>query len=136
MRVLLELGYTFFAYDLRTLWKTRLHRISCQDAFPGGYDFIAAHPSTSDSELPGAWSALWTYHEGRPGLTNVYEIDPLRDSRWSEFLRIHHRASVFHTVSWLNALKSAYQYEPVVVTTSPLVNVSKTEWCFAASAVG
>ena len=49
----------------------------------------------------------------------VYELDPLRDHRWQEFLRGHPRASVFHTVGWLEALRCTYAYEPAVLTTSP-----------------
>jgi hypothetical protein len=49
--------------------------------------------------------------------TNVYEIDPLSDSRWEVFVRDHPRASVFHSKSWLKALQKTYGYEPVVATT-------------------
>jgi hypothetical protein len=56
----------------------------------------------------------------------VYEIDPLTDDRWPDLLERHPRASVFHTRSWLKALKLTYNYEPVVYTTAepglPLVN--------------
>jgi Acetyltransferase (GNAT) domain len=48
----------------------------------------------------------------------VYQIDPLRDPRWSEFLQKNPRASVFHTVGWLRALRLTYGYEPVAYTTS------------------
>src|SRR6476660_2949243 len=48
----------------------------------------------------------------------VYQIDPLRDPRWSEFVRSHPRASVFHTVGWLEALRRTYGYEPIALTTS------------------
>lgn len=46
-------------------------------------------------------------------------IDPLADSRWSEFLEVHPRASVFHTTAWLEALRRTHGYEPVVFTSSP-----------------
>jgi len=49
----------------------------------------------------------------------IYEIDPLQDSRWAEFVGRHPRASVFHTPSWLSALQWAYGYEPAVFSTSP-----------------
>ena len=56
----------------------------------------------------------------------VYEIDPLTDDRWPDLLERHSRASVFHTRSWLGALKRTYAYEPVAYTTSapgtPLAN--------------
>ncbi len=57
---------------------------------------------------------------------NVYEIDPLRDSRWDEFIQWYPHSSVFHCPSWLEALSSTYGYDPVVITTSaptePLTN--------------
>lgn len=49
----------------------------------------------------------------------VYQIDPLRDPRWTEFLQANPRASVFHTAGWLQALRLTYRYEPVAYTTSP-----------------
>jgi hypothetical protein len=56
----------------------------------------------------------------------AYEIDPLRDPRWPEYLEHDDRASVFHTPGWLAALQRTYGYEPVVFTTSsseaPLAN--------------
>lgn len=48
----------------------------------------------------------------------IYEFDPLRDPRWPELLEQHPSASVFHTPSWLNALRDTYGYEPVGYTTS------------------
>lgn len=48
----------------------------------------------------------------------VYEIDPLRDPRWKEFVERHPRASVFHSPNWVRALQRAYGYEPFVVSTS------------------
>src|SRR6476660_7250808 len=55
----------------------------------------------------------------QPGSRPCYQLDPLQDPRWAEFVDKHHRASVFHTVAWLQALRSAYGYEPVVFTTAP-----------------
>jgi len=49
----------------------------------------------------------------------VYTIDPLRDSRWSEFISLHESASVFHSQPWLEAVRRTYGYTPVVYTTSP-----------------
>jgi lipid II:glycine glycyltransferase (peptidoglycan interpeptide bridge formation enzyme) len=49
----------------------------------------------------------------------IYQIDPITDVRWSEFVEGHPKASVFHTVGWLEALRRTYGYEPVVFTTSP-----------------
>ena len=47
------------------------------------------------------------------------QIDPVRDSRWEEFLQRYLGSSVFHSSSWLEALRRTYGYEPVVLTTSP-----------------
>jgi hypothetical protein len=48
----------------------------------------------------------------------VYEVDPINDPRWGEFLQTHPMASVFHTTSWLRALSRTYGYEPFVLTTT------------------
>ena len=48
----------------------------------------------------------------------IYEVDPLTDPRWDKLLGTHSRASVFHTVAWLRALRRTYGYEPVAYTTS------------------
>jgi len=50
---------------------------------------------------------------------SVYQCDPIHDPRWAQFIRNHHKSSVFHTVEWLRTLKETYRYEPVVFTTSP-----------------
>jgi CelD/BcsL family acetyltransferase involved in cellulose biosynthesis len=50
---------------------------------------------------------------------SVYELDPLVDSRWEEFLYRQPNASVFHSREWLRALHTAYGYEPVAITDSP-----------------
>jgi Acetyltransferase (GNAT) domain len=49
----------------------------------------------------------------------IYQLDPTKDSRWAELVKRHPRASVFHTVAWLRALRLTYGYEPVAFTTSP-----------------
>lgn len=68
---------------------------------------------------------LSTAGSSRSGV--VREFDPLQDLRWPQFVKTHPNASVFHTVGWLKALKEAYSYEPVGITTSqasePLANV-------------
>jgi hypothetical protein len=48
----------------------------------------------------------------------VYQFDPIKDSRWSDFIALHANASVFHSIGWLDALRRTYAYEPVVFTTS------------------
>jgi CelD/BcsL family acetyltransferase involved in cellulose biosynthesis len=49
----------------------------------------------------------------------VFEVDPLCDPRWPTFVVNHPQSSVFHSTSWLKALRTVYGYEPVVVTTCP-----------------
>ena len=46
----------------------------------------------------------------------MYWIDPLTDPRWTPFVEQHPQASVFHTRSWLEALRRTYGYEPVALT--------------------
>jgi CelD/BcsL family acetyltransferase involved in cellulose biosynthesis len=53
-----------------------------------------------------------------PDAPRVYELDPLADARWSEFVKTHPRASVFHSLSWLRALHWTYGYRPVALTTA------------------
>lgn len=48
----------------------------------------------------------------------VYEIQPLDDPRWGQFIARHPCSSVFHTSGFLKALQTTYGYEPVVFTTS------------------
>ena len=50
---------------------------------------------------------------------SVYQIDPVKDPRWVEFLARHPRASVFDCPEWLEALRRTYRYDPFVLTTSP-----------------
>jgi hypothetical protein len=46
----------------------------------------------------------------------MYWIDPIGDSRWADFVARHSKASVFHTPSWLEALRRTYGYKPVALT--------------------
>lgn len=55
----------------------------------------------------------------KAGDVAIYEINPLSDSRWEGFIRRHPQGSVFHSTSWLRALQTTYNYEPVAVTTCP-----------------
>ena len=48
-----------------------------------------------------------------------FQLDPTRDARWSKFVELHPKASVFHTVGWLQTLQRTYGYEPLAFTTSP-----------------
>jgi hypothetical protein len=49
---------------------------------------------------------------------SVYEINPIRDPRWAEFVENCPTGSVFHMPSWLKALAGTYGYEPVALTTT------------------
>lgn len=51
-------------------------------------------------------------------MSPIYTIDPTNDSRWREFVDRHPDASVFHTVGWLEALRTTYGYQPAAITTS------------------
>jgi hypothetical protein len=51
-------------------------------------------------------------------MIELYQIDPVSDPRWSEFLEKHPCASVFHTPGWLEALRRTYDYEPIAYTSS------------------
>lgn len=48
----------------------------------------------------------------------IFEIDPLIDCRWEEFLTRCPHSSVFHTTAWLTAMQRTYGYQPIVFTTS------------------
>jgi CelD/BcsL family acetyltransferase involved in cellulose biosynthesis len=52
-------------------------------------------------------------------LNLVQSINPLHDPRWARFVQNHPRATVFHSVPWLQALYRTYRYEPIVYTTTP-----------------
>jgi hypothetical protein len=58
-------------------------------------------------------------NRGNSAALRVHEIDPLTDSRWSEFIAQDPRATVFHTAGWLKALQTSYGYRPLVYTASP-----------------
>jgi hypothetical protein len=49
----------------------------------------------------------------------LYQIDPLRDPRWAEFVQVHPRATVFHTPGWLETLRHSYGYDCFGLTTNP-----------------
>jgi hypothetical protein len=51
-------------------------------------------------------------------VTEIYEIDPLQDVRWSQFLETRPMATLFHTKEWLDALQRTYGYRASVLTNS------------------
>lgn len=63
-------------------------------------------------------SSLPTFDVGRASRLCCYQLDPTKDGRWAELVESHPRASVFHTVGWLEALRRTYGYETVAFTTS------------------
>jgi CelD/BcsL family acetyltransferase involved in cellulose biosynthesis len=46
----------------------------------------------------------------------LYEIDPVRESRWTDLVRRCDLSSIFHTAGWLEALRRTYDYQPVAFT--------------------
>jgi hypothetical protein len=58
-------------------------------------------------------------HEMAVPAGNPVVLDPLVDPRWGELVSRHARASVFHTVAWLEVLHRTYGYRPVVYGFSP-----------------
>src|ERR1700729_3594623 len=55
----------------------------------------------------------------RDSRLSCFQLDPTTDARWSRFVELHPKASVFHTVGWLQTLQHTYGYEPLAFTTSP-----------------
>jgi GNAT acetyltransferase-like protein len=55
----------------------------------------------------------------RDSRLSCFQLDPTKDARWSRFVELHPKASVFHTVGWLRTLQHTYGYEPLAFTTSP-----------------
>ena len=59
-------------------------------------------------------------------MISVYEINPLTDHRWEDFLENHPAATVFHSPEWLTALHQTYGYAVSAFTTTapedPLTN--------------
>jgi CelD/BcsL family acetyltransferase involved in cellulose biosynthesis len=45
-------------------------------------------------------------------------IDPLTDSRWTDLVSRHPRATAFHSREWLAALRETYGYEPFAITSA------------------
>jgi len=51
--------------------------------------------------------------------SQVFQMDPLVDPRWSQFAASQSKSSVFHSVEWLRALQKTYGYEPLAYTNTP-----------------
>jgi hypothetical protein len=75
---------------------------------------IESHRVLADAEVIRAGQAT-----PRTRAATVYEIDPLEDHRWAQFLDRHPSASVYHSRAWLEALKRTYGCTPLVYTTTP-----------------
>lgn len=53
-------------------------------------------------------------------MTNsVFSLNPLQDPRWSDLVERNPKASVFHSLGWLQALHRTYNYTPIAYTTNP-----------------
>lgn len=48
-----------------------------------------------------------------------FQLDPIQDPRWAQLVDKHPRASIFHSVAWLQALRGTYGYQPIAFSTSP-----------------
>ncbi len=59
-----------------------------------------------------------------------YQFDPTKDPRWAELVERHTRASIFHTVGWLKALRHTYGYEASAFTTSSPTGNLENGWVF------
>ncbi|HEX4032088.1 MAG TPA: peptidoglycan bridge formation glycyltransferase FemA/FemB family protein [Terracidiphilus sp.] len=49
----------------------------------------------------------------------LYMLDPLAESRWSDLAATHPKASVFHQPGWLKALAKTYRYRATALTSTP-----------------
>jgi len=76
-------------------------------------------PASAERERPGKDGDGSSRHAMPEKVSQIYELDPLSDSRWKLLVATHPKASVFHTCEWLGALRSTYGYRPLVLTTSP-----------------
>ena len=103
-----------------TLPETIEHNVG-DDPGPNGVNCALAVASLAEKAAARTFSI-----KAQSAAANVYELDPLSDSRWEVFVSSHPESSVFHSTSWLKALQTAYGYEPVVITTCspgiPLTN--------------
>lgn len=52
-------------------------------------------------------------------INSIFSLNPLQDSRWSELVEGNPKASVFHSLGWLQALHRTYGYTPIAYTTNP-----------------
>ncbi len=48
----------------------------------------------------------------------LFQLDPLSDPRWPEFVLRHPQSTIFHTKDWLAALHRTYDYQPIVFADS------------------
>jgi Acetyltransferase (GNAT) domain len=69
---------------------------------------------TPVSPLPISTLVIWHPRGPMP----VYQIDPLSDHRWAQFVQVHPRATIFHTPGWLETLRRTYGYECFGLTTT------------------
>ena len=67
---------------------------------------------------PSQSVAPWNSHKDASSTKCVYCFDPLKDTRWNEFVERQPDTSVFHSAEWLEALSRTYGYRPIAYTTS------------------
>src|SRR5215469_14248266 len=76
-------------------------------------------------------SVAMPHHNSQAALhSHCYQFDPTQDPRWAELVNRHPKASVFHSVAWLKALRRTYGYEPVAFTTSSPIGELKNGLVF------
>jgi CelD/BcsL family acetyltransferase involved in cellulose biosynthesis len=49
----------------------------------------------------------------------LYNLDPLSDSRWDDLAASHSKSSAFHQTGWLRALAQTYGYRTLALTSTP-----------------
>ena len=72
-------------------------------------------PVTLGDVTGRSWAA-WSYWSGRESAIAMSTRDT--DGRWSEFIKLHPEASVFHSPGWMEALNRTYGYESFALTTT------------------
>ena len=71
-----------------------------------------------EADNPSQSVAPWNSNEDTSSTKSVHSFDPLKDTRWNDFVERQPDASVFHSREWLEALSRTYGYRPIAYTTS------------------
>jgi hypothetical protein len=70
------------------------------------------------------WTREFAFAGAKAGIVRMqlYQIDPLVDTRWNALTERHPDASVFHSTAWLKALQQTYGFSPVAYSSCPPEN--------------